>query len=293
MITEAQRQERINYIGSSDAAAVLGLSRWNTPLGIWAEKTGQIVPPDISDKIQIRTGNKLEAVVSEMFEEDTGKKLHRKNDTIYHPKYSFIASNIDRRVVGERAGFEAKTASAFKAKEWEGEDIPLEYIIQCHHNLAVTGWDRWYLAVLIGNQDFQIKIIERDEKLLNDLVEKEVAFWNNFVVTKDMPMQIKANDGDVLYQLFPHGDESEAIELTDQANAIIESIDSLNADAKVIERQIDEQKNELKAMLKDSAVGKTGLYTVSWKNIQTKEYTVAAKEYRKLTIKKNKKLGVE
>jgi predicted phage-related endonuclease len=42
--------ERIGFIGSSDAAAVLGLSRWKTPLQIWAEKTGQVVPDDISDK---------------------------------------------------------------------------------------------------------------------------------------------------------------------------------------------------------------------------------------------------
>ena len=42
--------ERSEYIGGSDIASVMGLSRWKTPLQLWAEKTGNIPQEDLSDK---------------------------------------------------------------------------------------------------------------------------------------------------------------------------------------------------------------------------------------------------
>ena len=40
---------RSHGIGSSDAAAVLRLSPWKSPLALYAEKVGLIEPDDLSD----------------------------------------------------------------------------------------------------------------------------------------------------------------------------------------------------------------------------------------------------
>jgi len=291
-LTKQQLEERKRYIGGSDAAGVLGLSRWQTPLSVWAIKTGQVEPEDIGDKICVKLGNKLEQAVAELFMEHTGKKVHRVNETLYHPKHKFIAANLDRRVVGENAVLECKTANQFKAKDWEGEDIPIEYIIQCIHQLAVTGADRAYIAVIIGNVDFKYKVIERDEKVIADLIEKEVNFWNNFVAPKVMPATIKAGDDDILYQLYPVAEPESCIELGDKANAVIESLDSLKADKKVVEKQIAEAENTLKAMLQDNEAGITDKFKITWKNqerrgIDTKRLKLEkpdiAKEYEKVS----------
>ena len=98
-LTKEQVEARKNYIGGSDAAAILGLSRYKTALEVWAWKTGQVVPDDISDKVYIKLGNKLEQTVAEFFMEETGKKVQRVNDTIFHPKYPFLGANIDRKVI--------------------------------------------------------------------------------------------------------------------------------------------------------------------------------------------------
>ena len=58
--------DRTTYLGGGDAPAVLGLSRWNTPLGVWASKTKQIPEPDISDKIAVKLGLKLEDIIAEI-----------------------------------------------------------------------------------------------------------------------------------------------------------------------------------------------------------------------------------
>ncbi len=295
--------DRNKFIGGTDAAPILGLSRWSTPLQVWAEKTGQIIPEDISDRVSVKLGNKLEQTVAELFMEETGKKVRRVNATLFHKDYPFLGANLDREVVGEDAILECKTASAWKSKEWEGQEIPQEYIIQVMHYLAVTGAKLGYIAVLIGNQDFKWKLIERDDRMIADMVKREVSFWNDFVIPKVMPGQISAGDSDVLYRLYPIAEPESVVPLDDEANRLIESRNSLYQDVILIEKQISERENELKALLKDKETGKTDLWTVTWRNqsqirldttkIKAEEpelYRKYGKEtlFRKLTIKETK-----
>jgi len=276
MLTPEQVIERKSYIGGGDAAGILGLSRWTTQLEIWAIKTGKVIPEDISDKLAVKLGNKLEDTVAELFMEETGKKVHRVNQTLFHPEYDFLGANIDRRVVGEEAILECKTCSAWKAKEWQGEEIPQEYILQVVHYLAITGAKYGYIAVLIGNQEFKWQMITRDDDLIRDLIAKEVAFWNNFVVPQIMPMTIQAADSDVLYSLFPVADPNADVLLGDEVNVLLERIDASSAELNLLEKDIEKMKNEVKAILGDDEKGQTGLYKVSWKNQETKRVETQA-----------------
>lgn len=281
MLTDSQLKERVHYIGASEAAAVLGMSRWGSPLSVWAEKTGAIKPEDISDLLPVKLGNKLEQTVAELFMEETGKQVARVNSTVYHPKYPFIGANLDRRVVGERAVLECKTAGAFKYKEWEGDEFPAEYVIQVMHQLAVTGYERGYLAVLIGNQDFKIKTIDRDEEALAKLVNREVEFWKTFIEPNVMPSVIRANDKDTLSRLFPEAADGKEIELDDRADAICEILDGMKADKRNLEAKIEQHENELRAMLKDAEIGRTNNHKIYWANVTTNRLdTDALKEKR-------------
>ena len=64
MLTEQQIKERKNYIGGSDCAAVLGMSRWGSPLTVWMEKTGQSEVKE--ENLAMKLGNKLEQIVAEL-----------------------------------------------------------------------------------------------------------------------------------------------------------------------------------------------------------------------------------
>lgn len=268
MISEKQRKERSEYIGASDCAAVLGLSRWRTPLQIWGEKTGAMRQDDITENLAIEVGTELEELVCKLFAKRTGKEVRRVNETQTHPKYPFIRCNIDRRVVGEDAVLEAKTASAWKAKEWEGEEVPQEYILQCLHQLAVTGKKVAYIAVLIGgNHSFVFKKIERDEKIIDEIISQEVKFWKEFVEKNVIPTTIKRQDSDALFTLFPNGNENEVpVELGEKADRIMDNISALGKDMKNLEGILDQQKNEIKALLGDNSFGGTQKWKVSWKN---------------------------
>lgn len=256
-------EKRKSYIGASECASVLGLSRWGTPLSVWALKTGQ-VEPKVLDSTAVDLGNELEDYVSRRFMKESGKKIERVNKTIFHPKHSFIAVNLDRRVLKEDADFEAKTASAWKAEEWADGKTPIEYETQCHHSMLATGRKKVYLSVLIGNQDFQNREFNRDEKILSQIEEKLVDFWVNYVLTKTMPVVIKAGDSDTLNELFDSETIPDPIELSDEASQLAEFIYSSNQDYKSLENQIETSKNKLKAMIGEHGVGTTGLWKISW-----------------------------
>lgn len=263
MFTQEQLIARKEYIGASEAAAVLGLSRWSTPLRVWGEKTGQIEPAE--ETLPMWVGTEMEEIVAKKFTKDTGKKVHRVNEAFTHKKYSFLRCHIDRKVEGERAILQCKTASAYKAEEWADGKVPKEYIIQELHELSCSGYDRAYIAVLIGNHDFKMVIVERDEKLINDIVEKEANWWNDFVVPAVMPMTIQAADNDTLYTLFPKENPDSTIELDADADQKIEALRAFKADAMNLKDRIETIEAELKALLTDKESGKSALYTITWK----------------------------
>lgn len=259
-------QERTKYLGGTDAAAVCGLSKRKTILELWLEKTGRVIPKDISKEWFIRLGKLYEDDVCQLFMEETGKKVRRVNETLFHPKYPFIAANVDRLVIGEDAILEAKTCSDFMAWEWEGEEIPADYIFQCYQYLLVTGKAKCYLAVAVGKTDFIRKEIYRDETVLQLLLQKEVDFWTNFVEKDVQPDVVTYRDDAAILTLYPHANEEKEIQLGDDANKLVENIKAFEADKKNLEHMIDQNKNELKIMLGDATSGTTGINRVRWIN---------------------------
>lgn len=267
-LTAKQLEERKHYLGSSDAAAVLGLSRYHTALEVWAVKTGNIEEEDVSSKLPVKLGHKMEPIVADLFEEATGKKLRKVNETIYHPQFPFLAANIDRRIVGEDSAVECKAVSAWRAREFEDDEYPAEMLAQVCHQMAVTDKSSVWLAVLVGNQDFRYKEVMRDEKVIDEMVRREVHFWETFVVPGVMPMQISCNDNDTLLSLFPEAMPEHEIVLTDEANRLIEEIQAHDQEIDSLEGMVGQKKNLLKAMLGEAEAGATGLYRVTWKNSQ-------------------------
>lgn len=179
-LTDEQLKIRSKGLGGSDIGAMLGLSPWKSPMDLWAEKTGRVIPDDIGEKDFIIFGNLLEDIVAREFARRLDKKCHRRKKTITHKKYDFMLGNIDRKVVGESAVLEVKTASAWCQQQW-GEigtdDVPLYYLTQGVHYMAVLDVDVCYFAVLIGGNEFRWYEVHRDADIEKSLIEKEAEFW--------------------------------------------------------------------------------------------------------------------
>lgn len=264
MSREEWLEHRRRTIGGSDAAAIVGLSNWATPLTVYMDKKGLI--PDKPDSIPMRIGRELEETVARLWMEETGKKCQRRNAILINPAYPFAHANVDRWVVGENAGLECKTTSEMNMKTFRGNDYPANYYVQCMHYMMVTGADRWYLAVLVGNREFYTFVIERDEDEIATLREMEQAFYENHLLPGIMPEPTgKDADGEAVSALYPESDpNADAMDLSDMRDCF-EAYIKANAQKALCERIINQAKQDIEARLGNASAGFCGGHRVTWK----------------------------
>ncbi len=261
MTREEWLAERRKSVGGSDAAGIVGLSKWATPYTVWADKTGRL--PEKPDTEAMRQGRDLEGYVAQRWEEETGKKVYRVRAILRNPVYPFAHADIDRMVKGEDAGLECKTTSTLNVRQFNGVEFPEQYYAQCVHYLAVTGAQRWYLAVLVFGRGFFTYTLERDQAEIDALMAAEGHFWER--VRNDTP---PAPDGieattEAIETIYAESD-AESIDLFGR-DAILREYLDLKAQQKAIDERIDEIANVVKLDMQDAERGICGAFSVLWR----------------------------
>ena len=256
-------EERRKSIGGSDAAAIVGLSKWASPLSVYMDKKG--MTPDKEDNIAMELGRELEEFVAKKFEQATGKKVRRKNAIIRNPRCPFAHANIDRMVVGEDAILECKTTSELNMKRYHGEEYPANYYVQVMHYLAITGCQRAFIAILVGNRDFRIFTVERDEEEIAALMEAERAFYENYLLPSVMPSPNGSDrDGELLSAEYPRSNDEDVVEMDDMMDCFNAYI-AANAQKALCEQIISKAKQDIEARLGNASTGFCGGHKVTWK----------------------------
>ncbi len=255
-------------IGGSDAAAIVGLDKYKSAFDVYADKLG--LKPETPDNEAMRQGRDLEEYVASRFCEQTGKKVRRRNAILQHPEHHWMLGNIDRWVVGENAGLECKTTSVLNRTKFSQGEFPPNYYVQCMHYMAVTGAERWYLAVLVLNKAFHIFEIERDEAEVQALIAAEKDFWENHVL-KQIPPQPDGTEAttEVIKQLFPEARGREQVALFGLEDKIEQYI-VLDNKVKELELEKDKLKQEIQLLMGNAEIGQAQGYIVEWKN-QTRQ----------------------
>ena len=240
---EAWLDVRKGGIGSSDAAAAVGLNPYKSPLELWLEKTGRSQDADtpVGFDDPRYWGTLLEPYVATAYQQQTERRVRKVNAVLQHPVFPFMLANIDREVIGcpDVQILECKTAGEFGARLWR-EGVP-EYVqVQVQHQLAVTGKDAADVAVLLCGQQLEIFRIPRDDEVIARLVVLEARFWE--YVTSDVapPADGSASAGKALRQLYPGGgntlDFCEDRDLSDTFAQLVALRDELDARGKDAER---------------------------------------------------------
>ncbi len=254
-------------IGGSDAAVVCGISRYKSPVELWMEKTNQM--PDQEAGEAAYWGTQLESLVRTEFTKRTGIEVEHRMELLRSDEHPFMQANLDGTCVHPELGpciFEAKTASAFKAGEWE-DGIPDEYFLQVQHYMAVTGYKGTYIAALIGGNTFRWKFIPRDEGLIAMLVQLEADFWQHVQNETPPPLDGSSASARFLAERFPNSMSNFRIELPNQAEQLIQQYDEASQQIKLLTERKQEAENLLKEMLGSHETGTTGDHLVTWKNV--------------------------
>ena len=266
-------QFRKQGIGSSDAAAACGIHPYLSMLELWMIKTGRMessIDQSIEGYSPLYWGNTLEPMVAKYYQEHTGNKVRRVNAILQHPDpdKAFMLANLDYAITGctEAQILECKTAGEHGAKLWK-HGVPLYVTCQVQHQLAVTGKQAAHICVLLCGHEAKIYKVERDERLIESIIEHERLFWQ-YVETDTPPTPDHSESAArALKQLYPNPKPSSKVDLTDDdgANKLFEQLLSYRDYMQELEQRHDQVKHQLQTLIADNEVAVFEKGAISWK----------------------------
>lgn len=238
-------------IGSSDAAAVLGVDPHRTPLMVYCEKRGLAEP--FEGNFHTRRGLAVEPVILDEAERLLGSPIADRQVFCASADRPWQLATLDGLTADGRV-VEAKSVGRRQWAMWgeEGtDDVPMHYLAQVQHQLAVTGRDEAVIAADLGGEVVLYRV-RRDERLIGRMVEIEAAFWAG-VLDGIAPPVTDAADVEVLARLHPVTDA--AIDLPPDVAAIVDRYAEFGRVAREAEAQRALAKAELLAALGDAGRG--------------------------------------
>lgn len=264
MTHEEWLKARQSGIGGSDAGTILGVNKWKSKTQLFFEKVNPELKQQVDNEF-IYWGNVLEDVVAKEFETRTGKKVRKNNKMLRHPEHEFMLANLDRVIVGEKALLECKTTSQYNIDQWKDDEIPASYLCQIQHYMAVTGYEKAYIAVLCGGNQFIWKEVPRDNELIEIIINAEKDFWYNNVLAGVIP-EIDGSDAtkDFLNHMYKDIDETE-VQLSDDVETLLTALEQVKQEEKELKELKTQYENKIKHILGNNLAGKTSGYQVTWK----------------------------
>ena len=259
-------------IGSSDAAAVCGLDPYRSPYEVFLEKRGEAPPKPETRAMWL--GKQLEPIVANLFTQETGWPVRRRQAILQHRKLPWMLCNLDRRTrddTGRWVPLELKTTAQWHEADWPAGDCPDAYRVQVAHQLAVDGADHGYLAVLIGGREFRWLRIDRDPELEASLIALESEFWAHVERGEPPPLSGSPAEEALLTRLYPTVARPDPIALPPEVAPYVALYWAAKSERDAAEARMEAAATQLKAALRDAAEawwdGPDGTWRVTWKPV--------------------------
>jgi len=230
---------RRDGLGSSDVAAILGISRYGNALSVWHDKTGGL---------PLESDDSEPALWGRAFEETVAREWARRNRSVVR-RVGLVANTerpwqmctLDRRVLkcpladaDERCAVEIKCRDKMKASQFRA-GVADDVLVQTLWQADVCGFDHVHAAVLIGGNDYRQYVIRvRDHaQLIDDLRAAGARAWEQ-IQTRREPVLAHDADPDVLLDLYGrlHPDRAGVVDITrdiDTQEAVEEYLDAHQA----------------------------------------------------------------
>lgn len=175
---EAWLENRKQYIGGSDASAIVGMNPWKSNVDLWLEKTGQVIPEDISGKDCVQFGINVEPIMRELFKLNYPQyEVHYEEYNSWtNDKYPFAAVSHDgwitERETGRKGIWECKSTeivSSMAKEKWAGR-LPDNYYVQLLHSFLIR--EDCEFAHLTALLTFKFKEKELYQQIKNYHIER-------------------------------------------------------------------------------------------------------------------------
>jgi len=274
-ITEAQRIERRNHIGSSDVPCILGLIEGRGPGDIYASKVFEL--DDKTNKAMER-GNRLEPVLIEYAKDEIKPTTCEVSpETMIHPG-GILAVNLDAMFHGPNGIVEAKSPGyGLEYGEAGTDEVPLAVIAQTHAQFAcVPEIEIAWVPVLIpvyGRVQFRLFEVRRSEKLVDHIVKVVENFYHMHIEARVPP-----EDSPPSLETIRRISRREGTSVDLETAMVREWRDAAEA-RKAAEKRDDAAKATVLMAMGDAVIGHSDLGDVVCSQVSKKEYTVKATQY--------------
>lgn len=282
---------RKSYIGASEVAAVLGLSKYRSAFGVYADKVLD-VSDDLSGNIHIEFGNWMEPHIRAEFPKRFLKEEGIEIEAIaypymlQHPEYEFLSVNLDGLVIHPEYGvgvIEIKTAGEFQAKEWLDDELPEQYYAQIQQELSITGLDYAYVVALVGKRLIW-KFIPRNNDFIFVMTDLLIGFWNDHILTQEPPLPAGYdNDTEILKKLYGSEQSGTVVEMHDR-QADYDRYKEIASEIKMLSQEQEAIKQAFMQTMGEAEVGFIGSKKVTWKTTFRKGYEVKPTSFRAMRI---------
>ncbi|MDF2457759.1 MAG: hypothetical protein K0S79_175 [Nitrospira sp.] len=185
--SEEWQRHRLLYKNASETAAILGLSPWLTPYGLWEIKTGRRTQ---ECNFVMQRGLELEPLARQAYELETGAIMEPAVMIDGDYSASLDGLTFDGKLLLEvKCPFKGSESETWK-KAMVGQVEP-HYKVQVQHQLMVSGADRCHFWVYGGKDGILVEVLP-DPAMFDQIRSAWDEFWT-FVVT-DTPPPISAKD---------------------------------------------------------------------------------------------------
>jgi putative phage-type endonuclease len=244
--------ERRSYLGASDIGAILGVDQYRTPLDVYNEKMGLVLP--FEGNRHTERGNRLESMAADLYVELTGRKLRRKNQALVHADYSYLVGHVDRVAVGDKRIVEIKCPSVASYRKVQREGFPDSWIAQLQWYLYLSGYPLGEWVLFCADQfDLLNFEVTADPELHQAMLTKAVEFWEEHIVARIPPSAVDADKPGIEFQkvggVVVHRDDPQFAEAAE-----------LLRDAYLLKGESDELMRLAKTRMKEVVEGEFGKY---------------------------------
>lgn len=197
-------------IGGSDAAGVLGVSPWSSPVRVFTDK---VLGEEDRDTEPMYWGRTLEPVILAHYAKETGREAKSDGRLLRSVANPFMQVTLDGTQVAidkDGPGFVEVKNTRFGMSE----GVPEHYWVQMQHQFAVTGFKWGSFAVLTMGSEFFWCDVERDDGFIDEtLIPREAELWSRVLAKGPTPSPDATQATlDALKRLYPR-DNGETVEL--------------------------------------------------------------------------------
>lgn len=240
-------QYRSKKIGSSEVAAILGVSPYMSAYELWELKTGKRKPKPANYAMQ--RGIEAEATIRSLFELQYPQCGKLTQPTLEFKDWPVLIASLDGLSEDSKTLVEFKYPSKIVYEDTMKEIIPPHYYAQMQSQMLVSGCRDGYFVCYNGTPNLAVMKIKFDEFYAHNLLNLCKSFWTKVESDispekpEDWPKPLEANS--ILESLF-------------------QSHEALSETLKNIEEQLEEVKNQIKKRIPDKGTHFGYGHTVKW-----------------------------